>query len=100
MDKRGQWIDWLNQHNKNVDDLSKIEGMKERRRVIDFYIDKITLDWDNVTKQHTIRLYYKYPLVSDGLIRKGGKMSWDEWGNGYRIKKGERVHTLSSSNFF
>ena len=100
MDKRGQWIDWLNHHNKNVDDLSKIEGMKERRRVIDFYIDKITLDWDKVTKQHTIRVYYKYPLVGDGLIRKGGKMNWDEWGNGYRLKKGERVHSLSSSNFF
>jgi len=100
MDKRNEWIDWLNHHNKNVDDYLKITEMKERRRVIDFYIDKITLDWNDTTKQHTINIHYKYPIIGDGLIRKGGKLNWDEWGKGYKIKSGDRVYSLSSSNFF
>jgi len=50
MDKREEWIDWLNHHNKNVDDYLKITEMKERRRVIDFYIDRITLDWNDTTR--------------------------------------------------
>ncbi len=80
MDKREEWIDWLNHHNKNVDDYLKITEMKERRRVIDYYIDKITLDWNDTTKQHTINIHYKYPIIGDGLVRKGGKLNWDEWG--------------------
>ena len=34
------------------------------------------------------------------MIRKGGKLNWDEWGKGYKIKQGERFYSLSSSNFF
>ena len=100
MDKREEWIDWLNHHNKNVDDYLKITEMKERRRVVDFYIDKISVDWNDTTKQHTINIHYKYPIIGDGLVRKGGKLNWDEWGKGYKVKQGERVYSLSSSNFF
>ena len=100
MNKREEWIDWLNHHNKNVDDYLKITEMKERRRVIDFYIDKITLDWNDTTKQHTINIHYKYPIIGDGLVRKGGKLNWDEWGKGYKVNQGDRVYSLSSSNFF
>ena len=39
-------------------------------------------------------------MVGDSLIRKGGNLNWDKWGNGYKIKKGETVFSLSSSNFF
>ena len=100
MDKRTEWIDWLNQHHKNVDDYLQITGLRERRRVIDFYIDHIKLGYDDTTGKHSIKIHYKYPIVRDGLVRKGGKMNWDEWGNGYRVKQGERVYSLSSSNFF
>ncbi len=100
MDKREEWIDWLNHHNKNVDDYLKITEMKERRRVIDFYIDKISVDWNDTTKQHTINIHYKYPIIGDGLVRKGGKLNWDEWCKGYKVKEGDRVFSLSSTDFF
>ena len=100
MDKREEWINWLNHHNKNVDDYLKITEMKDRRRVIDYYIDKITLDWNDTTKQHTINIHYKYPIIGDGLVRKGGKLNWDEWGKGYKVKEGDRVFSLSSTDFF
>ena len=100
MDKRTEWIEWLEQHHKNVDDYWTITELRERRRVIDYFIDNITLGYDDITKQHSINIHYKYPIVRDGLIRKGGKLNWDEWGNGYKVKSGDRVYSLSSSNFF
>ena len=100
MDKRTEWIEWLEQHHKNVDDYWTITELRERRRVIDYFIDNITLGYDDITQQHSINIHYKYPIVRDGLIRKGGKLNWDEWGNGYKVKSGDRVYSLSSSNFF
>jgi len=100
MNQRTKWIDWLEEHHKNVDTYLGITKMKQRRRVIDFYIDDIVVGFDKTTKQHSINIKYKYPIVGDGLIRKGGKLNWDEWGVGYKIKKGENIFSLSSSNFF
>ena len=100
MDKRTQWIDWIQYHHQNVDDYLKVTDMVGKRRVIDFYIDEIRLGFNHETKQHSIDIHYKYPMVGDELVRKGGKLNWDKWGNGYKIKEGENVYSLSSSNFF
>jgi len=100
MDKRTEWIDWLKEHNNSVNDYEKVVDVRGRRRIIDFYINQVSIDFDPITKQHTIDIEYKYPIVGDGLIYKGSKLSWDKWGKGYRIKKGENTFSLSSSNFF
>ena len=100
LNERTKWIDWLKEHDKQTTDYEKIVGVKPRRRIIDFYIDDIIVGYDDTTKQHTIDIRYKYPMVGDSLIRKGGNLNWDKWGNGYKIKKGETVFSLSSSNFF
>jgi len=100
LDKRKEWIDWLGHHNEKIDEYEKVTDMKQKRRIIDFYIDKIQLGWNDVTKQHSISLHYKYPLVGGDMVRKGDKLNWDKWGNGYKLKKGEQMFSLSSSNFF
>jgi len=100
LDKRKEWIDWLGYHNERIDEFEKVTDMKQKRRIIDFYIDKIQLGWNDVTKQHSISLHYKYPLVGGDMVRKGDKLNWDKWGNGYKLKKGEQMFSLSSSNFF
>lgn len=100
MNKRKDWIDWLSIHKKNIDGYKKVTNFKQRRKIIDYFIDKIVIDYNKDTNQHIIDINYKYPIVKDGLVRKGGKLNWDEWGNGYKIKKGEEVYSISSTDFF
>ena len=100
MDKRTEWIDWLEEHHGNVEEYVNVQDTRERRRIIDFYINQLTIGFNHKTKQHKIDIEYKYPIVGDELIYKGSNLSWDKWGNGYKIKKGEPVVSLSSSNFF
>ena len=100
MNQRTNWINWLDEHHRNVDRYLEVEGVKEKRRVIDFYIDKVVVGFDHTTKQHSVDITYKYPIVGDKMVFKGGKTYWDEWGTGYKIKEGEQIFSLSSSNFF
>ena len=39
MNKRSDWIDWIEVHKKNMETYRTIFGKKERRRIIDFYIN-------------------------------------------------------------
>jgi hypothetical protein len=100
MDNRTKWINWLDEHHRNVDRFMSVTELKEKRRVIDFYIDEVVVGFNHKTKQHKVDIKYKYPIVRDGLVFKGGKLYWDEWGKGYKIKEGEQTFSLSSSNFF
>ena len=100
MNKRSDWIDWIEVHKKNMETYRTIFGKKERRRVIDFYINNITIGYNHTTMQHSINIHYKYPIVGDTVIRKGGRLNWDKWGNGYKVKDGEKVFSIESTDFF
>ena len=71
--KKDKWLDWIEVHLNNIDDLNKITEIKERKKVIQTYINKISLDWNETTKQHTMDIIFKLPLVNDGLRYKKGK---------------------------
>jgi len=100
MNSRNDWINWIEVHKKNIDTYRKIFDKKERRRVIDFYINKIVIGYNHKTMQHSINIEYRYPIVGDSMIRKGGKLNWDKWGKGYKIKDGEKVYSIESTDFF
>ena len=100
MNKRSDWIDWIEVHKKNIETYRTIVGKKERRRVIDFYINNITIGYNRTTMQHSININYRYPIVGDTVIRKGGRLNWDKWGNGYKVKDGEKVFSIESTDFF
>jgi hypothetical protein len=34
------------------------------------------------------------------MLRKGGKLNWDKWGKGYKIKDGEKVYSIETTDFF
>ena len=100
MNKRSDWIDWIEVHKKNMETYRTIFGKKERRRVIDFYINNITIGFNHTSMQHSINIHYKIPIVGDTVIRKGGRLNWDKWGNGYKVKDGEKVFSIESTDFF
>jgi len=66
-------IDGIDTHLTNIDDLSKTEGLKDKKEVIQQYVNNITLDWNGDTKQHTLNISFKLPLVNDGINYIKGK---------------------------
>tara|TARA_S200000501_G_scaffold133977_1_gene126750 strand:+ start:478 stop:2115 length:1638 start_codon:yes stop_codon:yes gene_type:complete len=71
--EKDKWIDWIDTHLTNIDDLSKTEGLKDKKEVIQQYVNNITLDWNGDTKQHTLNISFKLPLVNDGINYIKGK---------------------------
>ena len=41
--------------------------------MIQQYVETIDLDWNGKTKQHTLTIGFKLPLVKDGISYKKGK---------------------------
>ena len=100
MNKRTEWIDWISEHSNNVDEIMKVTDFREQRKIIDIYIEDIIIGFDKVSGQHNITINFKYPLFNDKLSYGTKKQTWDKWGEGYSIEKGENVVRLSSDNFF
>ena len=98
LDKRSEWIDWIGQHHKDVEEYRKVTDTKMRRKILDIYIDKVEISYNHETQQHDIKLHYRYPLVKDSIEYtrdKNSKIKWDKWGKSYKIKKGDQVVSLS-----
>ena len=98
LDKRSEWIDWIGQHENDVKEYEKITDIKHRRKVIDIFVDKIIVDYNKETQQHDIQMEFKYPIVNDSIEYtrdKNSKVKWNKWGNSYKVKKGNRLISLS-----
>ena len=71
--EKDKWLDWIDTHLSNIDGLSKITDIKGRKKVIKEYVNNLMLDWNEITKQHTLSISFKLPLVNDGISYKKGK---------------------------
>ena len=73
INKKDKWLDWIDVHLSSVDRINKITDLKERKIVIQNYVERIGLEWDEINKQHTLKISFKLPLVNDGINYKKGK---------------------------
>ena len=99
LDNRTKWIDWISEHHRGVNEYEKLTDVKKRRKVLDIYVDNVEMYYDEIRYQHEIQIYFRYPLVDDSIQYTKNdktKISWDKWGKSYRIKKGNKVVSLSS----
>jgi hypothetical protein len=71
--QKDKWLDWIDVHLSNIDELRNIVEIKERKKVIKNYVENIELNWNGETKQHTLTMSMKLPLVDDGISYKKGK---------------------------
>ena len=56
------------------------------------------MKYNHETQQHDIKLNYRYPLVNDGIEYtrdKNSRVKWDKWGKSYKVKKGDKLVSLS-----
>jgi len=73
INKKDKWLDWIEVHLSNINGINKITDIKERKKVIQNYVQTIGLQWDEINKQHTLKISFKLPLVNDGINYKKGK---------------------------
>ena len=66
-------MDWIDTHLSNIDELYKIKDLKRKREVVKNYIENIEVQWVEKSRQHTIIMTMKLPLVDDGIKYKKGK---------------------------
>jgi site-specific DNA recombinase len=71
--QKDKWLDWIDIHLSNIDELNQITEVKDRKDVIKKYVENIQLNWNGDTKQHTVTMSMKLPLVNDGISYKKGK---------------------------
>ena len=88
--QKDKWLDWIDTHLNNIQELNQIEGVKEKKKVIKEYVENIMLNWDGNTKQHTLTIGFKLPLVNDGISYKKGKS--DQY---LRDRKGFKKYDIS-----
>lgn len=68
---------------------------------MDSYVTKINVNYYKETQQHSVKVHFKIPIVNDGIEyvkHSDSKLKWDKWGNSYRVKKGDRVVSLTTLN--
>ena len=88
--EKDKWLDWIDVHLKNIEDLYKIKSVKDKKEVIKKYVEDIQLNWNGETKQHTITMSMKLPLVNDGISYKKGKR-----GQFLRDRKGFKKYDIT-----
>ncbi|MBT4149225.1 MAG: hypothetical protein HOE46_02515 [Candidatus Marinimicrobia bacterium] len=66
-------MNWIEVHLTNVNELNKITDIKERQKIIKEYVETVGLRWDEKSKQHTLNINFKLPLVDDSISYKKGK---------------------------
>ena len=98
--QRGKWINWVEEHNKRINQIRGTEDFEGRLKIIQHYLHEITiLDYDNETKQHSFSIDFKLPLFEDKfewLRKKDGSFKRDKFGK-RKFKITEGVHVMETS---
>jgi len=74
----------------NIEGLNEVTDIKERKEIIKTYIDEIILEWDESSKQHTIKMSFKLPLIEDSISYKKGSS-----GRYLRDRKGFKKYEIT-----
>ena len=98
LEKKSEWIDWLDIHFGRLEDIRKTQDLEKRKGIITHYIHQIQcLNYDEETKQHTLSYKFRFPLFDDKvewLKNKNGTYKLDRFGRRiYNITEGKTEMT-------
>jgi hypothetical protein len=85
-----KWMSWLDEFDKQVEDLVNLTDGREKRIILEKYVDSIEVDSEDKTHYITIKL--TYPIVND-------KVTYNNLSNksdGYRIEEGDDSVSLKT----
>jgi len=78
------WIDWLDTHTSWVKNINNIESIDDRKELLNRYVNRIMVSYNDKKKNHTIELNLKIPMVNDGYEVVGKNLGKRK----YEIKSG------------
>ena len=93
IDDPQKWISWLDEFDKEVDELVKIKDNDEKREILRKYVDVVIVDSQD--RNHTITLNLTYPIVNDKLVYKNKSKKRD----GYTIREGSKSIVVNTKSF-
>ena len=92
---RGEWVNWLQEHENRIDTTRSITDYKGRLELVKHYIHEVSvLNYEKETHQHTLNINFKFPLFKDGfewLRNKDGSFKLD--------RNGKRRFTITEGDY-
>tara|TARA_B100002003_G_scaffold228823_1_gene237512 strand:+ start:278 stop:2038 length:1761 start_codon:yes stop_codon:yes gene_type:complete len=73
------WVDWLDKHHKWIRDIETLTDLDKRIEIVNGYVDKIMVNFDNHNNIHILKIFLKLPIVDDEYKSKGNKKGKREY---------------------
>tara|TARA_R100001079_G_C4450634_1_gene153545 strand:+ start:418 stop:2190 length:1773 start_codon:yes stop_codon:yes gene_type:complete len=67
---RKTWLNWIEKYKNKVTKLNKIKSDEKKREIIENYVDKIYVDYNEKKKEHSLDIHLKMKLFNDKLEYK------------------------------
>ena len=72
IEDRVGWVDWLDKHHKWIRDIETLDSLDKRIEIVNRYVDRIMVNFDNIKNIHILKIFLKLPIVDDDY-KKGKK---------------------------
>ena len=89
-----EWVDWVAKYNSKIDDIEQFKDPKQKKDYLEGLIERIDVSFDFETREHILKIKFKFPLVGDKLKPNDPKSSK----KGYTIVNGSKTHKIPYSN--
>ena len=63
-----QWYDWFEDFENQYNTVKEYISVDDRKQFLNQYINKIEVNWDKITKTHSIEIYFNFNIVKDKRI--------------------------------
>jgi len=90
INKSIQWYDWFEDFETHYNTIKNYKTIDERKSFINKFVEKIDVNYDHISKTHTLNIYFKIGIVKDKRERLE-KYVFD-------IKSGKKLSTISTIN--
>jgi len=72
-----KWVSWLDKHRGCIDGLNENHSIEEKREILNEYVLKVLVDFDETINQHKLKIYLKLPLVNDKYKKLEGRGEYE-----------------------
>lgn len=79
------WVDWVKAFNEEIKKWKETQTFKTKRELVEKYIDKIIIDFNETDKEHITEIHFTLPIVNDDIKYN----SKDDKSKGYSLVDGE-----------
>jgi len=72
-----KWVSWLDKHRGWIDGLNENHSIEEKKEILNEYVLKVLVDFDETINQHKLKIYLKLPIVNDKYKKLEGRSKYE-----------------------